>query len=58
MLSFQRLKTPHQLVKFKVRDFRIVEHVIPVLMMANLLAQLFKLLLNASGQIFPAKLEY
>ena len=46
MLGFERLEFVHQPVEFGVADLRIVEHVIAVLVIADLVAQRFDLLLH------------
>ncbi len=43
MRSFELLKFLHHLVKFDVGDFRFIEHVIEILVPADMLAQPFDL---------------
>ena len=50
MPSFEFLQPAHQRVIFGVRDFRLVQHVVPVLMMAQLIAQLFDFLRWVRGR--------
>ena len=52
------LQLVHQLVEFGVADFRIVEHVIAVLVMANLVSEIFKLGLDIAGRGAHTGLHY
>src|SRR5690348_1713509 len=47
MRRFQFLQPPHQPVVRRVRNLRLIQHVIPVFVVAQLLAQLFHLFLSA-----------
>jgi hypothetical protein len=49
MLTLQGLEPPHELVELEIRDLRIIEDVVAVLMVADLVAKRLDFLLSACG---------
>ena len=49
----QLLQALHQLVELEIGNLRVVEHVVAVLVIANLFAKLGDFLLDVFGQCFP-----
>ena len=55
ILGLQLLKPAHQFVKLEVGDFRVIQDVVPVLVVADIIAELFDFFLNCFGHGIPPR---
>jgi len=53
---FNRLQLPHQSIVFGVRDLRVVKHVIPIVVMPNLIFERIELI-ESSGRLCHCSCE-
>jgi len=48
MLTLQVLEPPHELVELEIRDLRIIQHIVAVLVVTDLVAELLDFAFNAA----------